>query len=95
MGFFSAGDPQAILKLSERVADLEREVLKQSSTLKLSKMEWDDMLDKILKQVERLRKRSQTFVQDDQEAPQNQKEALQLDQTPRQTLLGQIHGGRR
>jgi len=94
MRFFSTGDPQAFHRLSDRVSELEREVLKLQSTLKLSKSEWDDTLDKILKQVERMRKRSQISLEDDRQGRENAAD-VSRDPNYRQTLLGQIYGGKR
>jgi len=89
MGIFSTGHQQDFHKLSERVAELERTVLLLQTTLKCAKTEWDDILDKITKQTERMRKRAAVFAQDAQEGQENEKPILS-DPHFRQHLLAEM-----
>jgi hypothetical protein len=69
--FFSTGHPQDFHRLSTRVDDLEKELQTLKTTLKLAKTEWDDVYDKVSRQVERMRKRSLVPLQDAQEGQEN------------------------
>lgn len=87
MHIFSTGNPQAIQELSERVQKLENEILTLKTTIKLAKSEWDDLYDKISKQVERMRKRATPALEDRQEATQNTSGLSEL--YPRHALLAE------
>jgi len=74
MGLFTRSIPDDFHKLSTRLDEAENEILKLKTAQKLAKAEWDDLYDKITKQVERMRKRSQVPIDDAQEGTEKQKE---------------------